>query len=180
LRDFVLLVQHSSVAEAIGKPHPSYSPEEKARSREISPTYSSDASNACTPRRGGRPAICPVPCAHPCGKPENAVVMAVVEEWDADYGMKIVYRREDVEQYRPPTARQHYALPKTAGTAWYGSCGIRSKRLAAAIWRVCTSGCCDLESGLPLCHLHASAHSKHCLARRWVLQQVHGESILAQ
>ena len=57
LSDFALIVQHSSVAEGIGKPHPSYSPEEKARSREISPTYSTDASNACTPRKGGHPAI---------------------------------------------------------------------------------------------------------------------------
>ena len=84
--------QHSSVAEAIVRPHPSYSPEEKARQREISPTYSSDASNACTPRKGACPENPPSSfLAHAREEVLNDMVLAVVEEWDADYGIKIVY-----------------------------------------------------------------------------------------
>jgi hypothetical protein len=105
------------------RPHPSYSPEEKARQREISPTYSSDASNACTPRKGSCPENPPSSFfAHARAEVLNAMVMAVVEEWDADYGIKIVYRREDIDDYRMPPARQSYFKPTGAGTSRYSTC----------------------------------------------------------
>jgi hypothetical protein len=66
----VAVEQHSSVAEAFVRPHPSYSPEEKARHREISPAYSSDASNACTPRKGACPENPPSSLLHTPLSPE--------------------------------------------------------------------------------------------------------------
>jgi hypothetical protein len=167
----VAVEQHSSVAEAIVRPHPSYSPEEKARQREISPTYSSDASNACTPRKGACPENPPSSfLAHAREEVLNDMVLAVVEEWDADYGIKIVYRREDVDDYRMPPARQSYFKPTGAGTSRYSTCDdliFRLLRILSANAR--TLRCCQSHT-----------HSNHFLARRWALQQVFGESGLAK
>jgi hypothetical protein len=98
------------------------------------------------------------------------MVMAVVEEWDADYGIKIVYRREDVDDYRMPPARQSYFKPTGAGTSRYSTCDdliFRLLRILSANAR--TLRCCQSHT-----------HSNHFLARRWALQQVFGESGLAK
>ena len=84
----------------VGKPHPSCgSPELPPQRHELSPACSSDASFAATPRRAS-------------------------EEWDAEYGRKIVYRLAAEGELGPLPKLTRQPPPPSRSVHWVGAVAV--------------------------------------------------------